>query len=265
MPMHTETLSVGDWYELVDLDDETFVQLWIDGSDPVHVALEVDLPVSAATGAPLVEGSNLITIPEGKRCFVQLQSGTGDVIYSQFDGLEMDLTRVGFARYGDGGLDELWTEDTTVFVGFDDLNDYGGANPYLFQAFMETPAADLAASAGIQAAILSLYPLSNPLGRTLRVYGVAETTSQFSGLIDWSSMVALSKTTAFVDVVVDASPVLHVDVKTIIEELVDLGGWSESCPVQFVLQDPGSEDTGEDTRLLIDCTNRLTNLTVLLA
>jgi hypothetical protein len=65
--MVTDALTVDVWYEVTDLDDDSFVFLQTDSADPCVCAFGVAEPAAVSeVGILLIEGFNPIHIPPGK-------------------------------------------------------------------------------------------------------------------------------------------------------------------------------------------------------
>ena len=258
MTMITYTLTSGVWYELEDLDDHLLAIFTIDGTGPCIGAVDVTTPGSSDPGYILFEGINQFVIPPGRQAYVKLLSGSADIIYSQFSGILMDPTKCAYARSDGVAVDDLFT-DVDPQVGKDD----SPTDELDYVGYLHTVAANIANAATITTAILTLALSAFRVGRTVRVYGVDSATSQFGTLTDYASLASgLSLTTAFTDVDIDGTGILNVDVDAILTELVALGGWGTSSPVQFWLGDPDAATAGVDATCVIDRNSRLTALLV---
>ncbi len=265
--MGTGTLTPdSDWAELTDPDYvNRLLTIIVDGTGAVEMLFEVTLPAAGATGWPLVEGTQIFVVPEGKRPYVRLNSGAADVYYPKFDGITCDIVNCGHTYNGDGGSDHDAVLDANIEVGFDDLSVRSGANPYELRGYLITTAAGVAAADTLHAAVLSLRVLRMAASRTVRIYGLKYNASQASSVTDWSALNSLTKTTAFVDIAEPPMDLLQADITAIVEELQAVSGWTTSSPIQLILIDQGSAVTDEDTRFIFSRESQQTNVTILMA
>ncbi len=234
MPMVTQSLTAGTWYEFVDLDDSSLIQFYLDSTDVVIAAFESSTPDASSPGFLCTTGMNSFQIPVGKSCWVKLDSGTADVTYSQFGGILIHLQKCALAKSDTVTIDEVVT-NVYPQAGFDDTP----ANQINYVGLLHTVAAGIASTATIDAASMLLQFAQFKSGRTIRVYGIESSTSITSGLTDYDSLaVDPTLTTAYVDVTLDSSGEATVDVAAILQELLDdVAGWSTSSPVQFRISD----------------------------
>jgi hypothetical protein len=233
MAMHTETLTAGTWYELSDLDEENFVFLHVDSSDTVILAFDAISPSSSSdVGGILIAGWNSIPIPIGKYAWVKLLSGSADVTYSKFGGISIDVSKCAFV--GTDTIDEIVSTGTPPICGFDSTP----VNDYTYIGLLHTEASGLSAAATIDDAVLSLTFAKSLPGREFVIYGIAETASVTSGITDYASLASgQTLTTASVLFEVDYSGRVSVDIAAIVQELVDLAGWTTSSPIQLWVAD----------------------------
>lgn len=241
MGMHTETLTTS-WYQVTNLDDDLFVTLQLVGDDVVMV-FDVSTPDAAATGFTLVESIIGINIPDNKAMYLRCPSGTCDVTYSQFGGIAMDRTKCAHA-YTDGvGIDVVVAGNTDVTAGDND----SGADLINNVGFLHTGAAGIAGAATVDSATIRLQLAQFVPGQTIRIYGVAASTSQFSTLVDYADLASgLTLTTEFVDIVVGYTGDESADMTDLLQELVNVGGWTTSSPIQLWVGEPTGTVTGVD-------------------
>lgn len=256
----------SDWVELEEPDyvNRHFTVI-VDGTGAVEMLFAVAAPAAGATGWPLVEGAQNVVVPEGKRPFVRLNSGSADVYFPSFQGITCDVAHCGYTWNGDGGSDHDAVLNVDIEVGFDDLSVRSGANPYEFRGYLITNAAGVAAGDTLHAAVLSLRVLRMSAGRTVRIYGLKYNSSQASSVTDWSALNSLTKTTAYVEISEPPLDLLQCNITDIVEELQAVSGWTTSSPIQLILIDQGSTVTDEDTRLIISRESQQTNVTILMA
>jgi hypothetical protein len=244
MAMHTETLSTT-WYELTDLDDTLFVMAIIEGDD-VDVVIDVAEPASGATAFTISEGITRLDIPDGKSLWMRCPTGTADLTYSQYDGLIMDRTKCAYAWLN------VTTSAEAVIAGNTDLivgDDNSGDDPINHVGFLQTVASGIAGAATIASAVLQLRLFQYRPGQVLRIYGVAETTSQFSTLVTYADLqdpAEIALTTEFVDITIGYNGFQAVDITDLIQELVDLSGWTTTSPIQFQVTETTGFTSAED-------------------
>lgn len=240
--------TVDVWYELEDLDDAESVFLYLEGTDPVVCAFEAMEPDALSeTGILLSEGVNAIPIPFGKSAWLKLLSGTGTITYSQYGGITSDQSKCAYAYTDVATIDELET-GADVIVGNDDT----GVDPLVYVGFIETVAAAIAGAATVDSAVLQLRFGRIVPGQVLRIYGVAESTSQFGTLSNYVSLASdLTLTTEFVDVTVDYTGVQTVDITDLLQELVGVSGWNATSPIQFWVGVTSAVVTAENATVAI--------------
>jgi hypothetical protein len=248
MAMLEYALTVDVWYELEDLDDPLAVFLYLEGTDPVVCAfgaLEPD--ATSETGILLSEGVNAIPIPYGKSAWLKLLSGAGTVTFSQYGGITSDQSKCAFAYTDTIAVDEVETA-ANVTVG----NDDSVTDQLTYVAFVETVAAGIASAATVDSAVLQLRFSRIVPGQVLRVYGVAESSSQFSTLTDYASLASgLTLTTEFVDVTVNYTGTQTIDITDLLQELANVSGWDATSPIQFWIGCTSSVVTGQNTTVTI--------------
>jgi hypothetical protein len=246
MALHTETLTTA-WYELTDLDDELFVMA-ITVGDNVDVAIDVAEPVSGATSFSIAEGITRLDIPQGKSLWMRCPSGTCDLTYSKYSGIIMDRTKCAYA-YTDGiSVDVVEAGNTDIKMGVDDTP----ADALTYVGFLQTVAAGIAGGATIDVATLRVQLFNFRPGQVLRIYGVAESTSQFATLTDYADLASgLTLTTEFVDITIGHSGSQSVDITDLLQELVNVSGWSGTSPIQFWVGETTGAVTGQDYTLWI--------------
>lgn len=244
--MHTETLTAS-WYELTDLDDQTFVMAQTVGDD-IDVVLDVAEPASDATAFTVAEGFWRFDIPEGKSVWARCPSGTCDITYSKFSGIIMDRTKCAFAYTDVISVDVVVAGNTDVVAGNDDT----GAETILNVGFLHTGAAGISGASTIDSAVLQLRFSKFRPGQVLRVYGVADDASQFSTLMNYADLASgLTLTTEFVDITVGYTGSESADITDLLQELVNVSGWSGSSPIQLWLGETTGTVTGEDNTISI--------------
>lgn len=245
MTIHTETLTTS-WYELTDLDDQTFVMIQTTGDD-IDLVVDVAEPDVSATSFVFSAGLWRIDIPDGKSVWVRCPSGTADITFSQFSGVVMNTAVCAFAYTDAISVDELVTGQNIV-VGDDD----SVPDKVNYVAFVETEAAGIAGAATINSAVLSLRFSRRIPGQVIRIHGVAESTSQAASVTSWAAIVgSLTLTTEYVDVTVGYEEIVRTDITDLLQELVNVSGWDATSPVQFTLGPTSAVTTGEDTTVSV--------------
>ena len=246
MTMHTETLTSA-WYQLTDLDDDMFVMA-ITVGDSVDVVIDVAEPVSGATSFSISEGITRLDIPEGKSLFMRCPSGTCDLTYSKFGGIIMDRTKCAYA-FSDGvSTDEVVAGNTDVVAGDDDT----GSDNLTHVGFLHTVAANIAGAATVSVATLRLMLARFIPGQVLRIYGVAESTSQFSTLSAYADLASgLTLTTEFVDITIGYTGEESADITDLMQELVNVSGWDVTSPIQLWVGETTGIVTGENNTLSV--------------
>lgn len=261
MPMVTDALTVDVWYEVTDLDDETFVFLQTDSADPCVLAFGVaEPPATSEIGILLSEGINAIHIPAGKAAWLKLLSGTMSVTYSQFDGILMDVANCGFAYSAAVPGDTDWIPDTDVSAGKDYATVRDSDNPYDFIGWLQTEPCNIADSVTIDSATLSLSLSQFLPGEVIRIH--ASFDSDVGTFTDYSDLDTAPLSTAYSDLTVGWTGLETVDVTSIMQEMVDTMGWSTSSPLQLILEAYSAATEGIDSRITIVRQTRLTNLVV---
>lgn len=255
-----------DWMELIDPDYvNRALTIIVDGTGDAELIFEVVEPAAGATGFPLTAGAQILTVPEGKRPFVRVNSGSADIYYPSFNGIVCEVSTCGYTYNGNAGADHDAVLNADIEVGFDDLTVRAAANPYELRGYLITDAAGVAAGDTLHAAVLSLRVLRMSAGRTVRIYGLKYNSSQAASVTDWSNLNSLTKTTAYVEISEPPMDMLQCNITDLLEELQAVSGWTTSSPIQLILIDQGSTVTDEDTRLIISRESQQTNVTILMA
>jgi hypothetical protein len=260
MSMITATLTAGTWYEFVDLDDPSAVQFYLDSTDQVLAALEAGTPSSTSAAFFCAEGMNQFAIPPGKSCWVKLTSGTADVIYSQYDGIDIDGALCAFARSDGVSVDDLEI-NTFPVAGYDD----SAADVLTYVGLLHTEAAGIASTATIDAATMTLSLGRFKIGRTIRIFGIEEAASITSSLTDYASLASgQTLTTAYEEITIDGSGQAVADLTAVIQELIDdTASWTTASPIQLWIGDNGGSPTaGLDETVVILGTGRVSALFV---
>jgi len=242
------TLTAGVWYQIQNLDDPLFCFLQLDSTNTVICAFDVAEPLSVAdVGIVLVEGVNSLPIPPNKSAWIKLISGAGSIIFSQYGGITSDQSKCAFAYTDSVAVDEVETA-VDVVVG----NDDSVSDQLAYVAFIETVPGNIAGAATVDSAVLQIRFGRIVPGQVLRVYGIAESSSQFATLTDYTSLASgLTLTTEFVDITVNYTGVQEVDITDLLQELVGVSGWDTASPIQLWVGCTSSVVTGEDTTVTI--------------
>jgi len=255
-----------DWMELVDPDyTNRILTVIVDGTGPTEIIFEAAEPASGATGMPISAGVHLMAVPEGKRPFVRVNSGTADVYYPSFNGITCEVANCGYTFSGGGGSNTGVSLNSDIEVGFDNVTTRAASNPYELRGYLITNAAGVASGDTLHAAVLSLRVLKMYQGRTLRVYGLKYNASQASSVTGWSALNGLTKTTAYVDIAEPPMDLLQKDITAIVNELKGVSGWTTSSPIQLILIDQGSAVSSVDARFIFSRESQQTNVTILMA
>ena len=246
--MLTQSLTVGAWYQLTKLDPPTSLAFFeIVGTGVCIAAVDTVTPASGSVGYSLVQGFNGVPLPDDKNLYIKLVSGTASVTYSQFSGLEMDVTKCGYGR-GDGAAINEWNINSDAQAGFDDA-----ASPDITAAaYLTTGAAGLASGATINSAWLSLRFSTFFFGRSFTVKAYKYNVDKTPTFTNYTAMnSSLTFTTATASFTVDNSGRAVVDVDAIVTELVAIGGWTVASPIQFHISDSGSHSGTSNKSLTI--------------
>lgn len=141
-------------------------------------------------------------------------------------------------------------------AGFDET----GAEPLYYVGLIHTVSGGISESTSIGTALLNLQFSQFYAGREFRIYGIEETTSITSGLGTYASLASEQPLTdAYASFTVDSAGEASVDLTSVVQELVNLSGWSTSSPFQFWIGDStGTPATGIDALLEIDFASYLT-------
>lgn len=265
MAIGTLTLDT-DWAELTDPDDVGgALTVVIDGAGAVELIFAAALPVSGATGFPISEGTATIIIPNGMNLYARATSGSADIYWAEFAGIQANVTESGYTYNGDAGADHDAVLAADIEVGFDNLTTRDGANPYEFRGYLITDPAGVASGDSVDSAILSLAIAKMYPSRTIRVYGLEYNASQSSSVTDWSNLNGLTKTTAFVDIEEPPMEIVQADITAIVAELQGVSGWTVDSPIQLILIDQGSAVSSIDARMIISRASRQTCVTIMMA
>ena len=244
--MHTETLTTA-WYQLSDLDDQSFVMVQTAGDD-IDVVLDVAEPDAAATSFTIVEGIWRFDIPDGKSVWAKCPTGTCDITYSKFSGIIMDRTKCAYAYTDTISIDVVVAGNTDMVAGDDDT----GADPITNVGFLQTVAAGIAGAVTVNSATLHLRLSKFTPGQVVRLYGVAESTSQFATLTAYADLASgLTLTTEFVDITVGYTGAETADITDLLQELVNVSGWSGTSPIQFWVGETTGTVAGVDYTLAV--------------
>lgn len=244
MSMVSEALTVGVWHELTDLDDDNAVQFYLDTSDTVFAAFSASEPDDSTPGDFCVQGMNSFQLLFGRKCWLKLFSGSANVIYSQFGGLLID-EELSVSAFTDGGSTDK-NQAGLVVAGFDE------PNSMTYVGLIHTKPGGFVRTQTVSAATLFLNLAGNAKGRTFTLSGIAETSSITAGLTDYDSLASgQTLTTETVSFTVGTSGQSSVDVTSIVDELVNLTGWTAASPMQFHLVDAGTAETGRNTTLAV--------------
>jgi hypothetical protein len=256
MALHTQTLTTA-WYELTDLDDTLFVMAVTTGSN-VSVAIDVAEPASGATAFTISAGITRLDIPDGKKLWMRCPSGSADLTYSKYDGLVMDRAKCAYA------WQNVTTSAEAVIAGNTDLivgDDNSGTDPINHVGFLHTVASGIAGAATIVSAVLQLSLFQFRPGQVLRVYGVKEATSQFATLLTYADLqdpAEIALTTEFVDITIGYNGFEAVDIKDLLQELVNVSGWTTTSPIQFQVTETTGFSSAQDYTVRIYTGFRLT-------
>jgi hypothetical protein len=138
--------------------------------------------------------------------------------------------------------------NTDIVAGIDDT----GTDPVDHVGFLQTVAANIAGASTVDSAVLHLRLSRFVAGQIIRVYGVAEATSQFSTLSAYADLASgLTLTTEFVDITVGYTGAESVDITDLLQELVNVSGWDTTSPIQFWVGETAGPVTGEDYTLSV--------------
>jgi hypothetical protein len=133
--------------------------------------------------------------------------------------------------------------NTEIVAGINDT----GVDPISNVGFLQTVAAGIAGAATVDSAVLHVRLSRFIAGQVLRIYGVAEATSQFSTLSVYDDLASgLTLTTEFVDITVGYTGAESVDITDLLQELVNVSGWDATSPIQFWVGETAGPVTGED-------------------
>lgn len=246
MTMHTETLTSA-WYEVTDLDDESFVMAVTVGDD-CDVVLDIAEPDVAATSFTISEGINRLDIPEGKSLWIRCPSGTCDLTYSKYSGIIFDRAKCAYAYADFVSVDVVEAGNTDVKVG----NDDSVTETLSHVGFLQTVAAEIAGASSVDVATLRLQLARFIPGQVIRIYGVAEATSQFAALSAYADLASgLALTAEFVDITIGHTGSESVDITDLLQELVNVSGWNEASPIQLWVGETTGVVSGKDFTLSI--------------
>lgn len=254
----------SSWWTASDWIDPEQVLVSISGTGSVEYTWEVGTPASAASGAPIVAGLSFIPGYSGHKCYFRVTSGSATIYYAKSSATTTETSKAGHAYSGNAGADEAWQLSSMLQVGFDDLTTRAQANPYEFNAYLPTVAAGLGSGDSVSASYLTLKLGIWTQGRTLRVYGIKYSSDQSANITDWDTLQNRTKTTAYTDVTLGVSDIVTLDIKSIIQELQAVSGWSTTSPVQLYIKDTGSYVNDQNTLTTINASRSGTQIVILL-
>lgn len=265
MAFPTQSLT-STWWTATDWIDPDNPFFSITGTGSVEYLWSAAVPAAAATGVLIAAGVYQLGSPMiSQRLYLRCTSGTASVQYAQDVGARLDIDACGSAYYGDGGSDTGFAGPLLQLqIGHDDATVRSGANPYEEIAYLSTVAAGLASGDSVANAWLVIPWICRRADRTLRFYGLEYSSSQFSGLTDWSDLTGKTKTAAYSEVTTSGEGYLRVDVTSIITELQGVSGWATTSPVQLYVEDTGSAITDVDARCELMISFRHARLTIVL-
>jgi hypothetical protein len=250
MAMATLSLAIPEvWYEVPNLDNPDAAFIHIAGGGSVLAAIEPTEPSETSSAYPCAQGVNIFPIAFGKKLYLYRVSGTVTLRYSTYGGTLLDVSKCAYAQSDGVSIDEVVTNVAPV-SGFDDT----ATNLLTTVGLIHTVPAGVSGSATVLAATLALTFSGLSAGKTYRVRGIESATSVTASLTDYDSLATgLTETTEFVDFTIDYSGFAILDVADIVQELLDdVGSWTTSSPVQFLIEPTGSETAGEDTTIVLD-------------
>lgn len=260
-----EYTLTSSWYTPSDWIDDRNIVFTIEGTGVAEYQWEVGLPASASGGAPVAAGSYSMQGPAaGHKCYFRLASGSATLHYTKSSATTTETTKAAYAYSGNAGADEARTVSPLLFVGFDDLTTRAQANPYEFNAYLPTVAAGLGSGDSVASSYLMLRLGQWTIGRTLRVYGIKYSSDQSANITDWDTLQSRTKTTAYTDVTLGVSDIVTLDIKSIIQELQAVSGWSTTSPVQLYIKDTGAYVNDQNTLTTIDASRSGTQIVILL-
>lgn len=256
-PTHTLTST---WWTAADWIDPDSPFFAITGTGVVEFAWSAAAPVNATVGIPIEAGVYQMGAPMvSMQLYLRCTSGTASVQYAQDVGARLDTAACGSAFYGAGG------SDTGFNAPLLQLQVGHNGNTYEEVAYLPTIPAGLSASSTVDNAYLVVPWICRRSDRTIRLYGLKYATSQYSSITGWSSLAGKTKTTAYTDVVTSGEGYLRADVKSIVQELQGVTGWSPTSPIQLYVKDAGSDISGTDTRTQLMTNLRHARLTIVLS
>lgn len=255
----------SSWWTASDWIDSREIVFSITGTGLCEFLWEVGTPASAATGAPVSAGVFAFRGPaDGYKCYFRAVSGSATIYYTKSSATTTEATKAGHAYSGNAGADEDFELSTILQVGFDDLSVRAQANPYEFNAYLPTVAAGLSSGDSVASSYLMLRLGQWTIGRTLRVYGIKYSSDQSANITDWDTLQNRTKTTAYTDVTLGVSEIVTLDIKSIIQELQAVSGWSSSSPVQLFIEDTGAYVNDQNTLTTIDASRSGAQVVILL-
>lgn len=248
MAMLTQSLTVGVWYQFTKLDyPYEMVVFEVTTASPCIIAVDTVTPGSGSVGYNASQGMNAVQLAGGKNCYIKLVSGAASVTYSQFDGLSCDPAKCGYAR-SDGAAINEWVPSADMIAGFAD----SPTPDQTYAAYFTTLAAGLASGATITTAYLTLTLAGFLFGRSFTVKAYKYNVDKSTTFTNYTTMhTTLTYTTATASFTVDSTGKAVIDVKAIIQELVAIGGWTTSSPIQFNIADSGSHSGTTDKLITI--------------
>jgi len=244
----------SSWWTASDWLNPASPTFSLAGSGSVEYAWSAGTPPSTFPGSPLVSPNayGMYAPIAGVTLYLRVVSGTATIYYDKADGPTFSASLSGNAFSGGAGSDTGWVQTPTPSVGYDNVTTRAAANPYEFVTYAHIPATGLSASDTIAFAIAVLNASWFVPGRTIRIRALKYAADQSGSISSWSSLMAKTLTTAYADCVTNTTPFMTFDIKSILNELQAVSGWSTSSPVQLLIRDIGSAAAGLDTRAVLD-------------
>lgn len=253
--MATSVAGTTSWWTASDWLNPQYPVFALAGTGTVEYAWSAGTPPSTISGSPLTSPSAYgmpAPIP-GVKLYIRVTSGSVTISYDKKDGPSFDLTTTQHVYSGGSGSDTGRELTNAPYAGFDYVTVRNAANPYEFAAFFSAPSVGLSASDVVNYAVVILALLTYTPGYAFRLRALKYATDQTGSISGWSSLMSKTMTTAYADVLVSSSSYVTLDVKTLLDELKAVSGWSASSPVQFVLRPTTAAVLGLDSRIQLDC------------